>query len=139
MTSFIYEGHINHALCDKIIEYHKNSQQKYEGVNYNLYGENCVNKNVKDSTDVPFLDEILYTEYCEELQKIINNYIQIYPSCNFYSPFGIIEILISVSAPSAAIATEFPDEEPVNLKRFALLEPIVAPFGTLKSLTIVDI
>jgi hypothetical protein len=95
MTNFIYEGHINHALCDKIIEYHKNNPQKYEGVTLNNYGMfNKLNKHEKDSTDVLLLDENLYEEYCKEIKKIVNTYITIYPSCNFYSPFGINEGVI---------------------------------------------
>ena len=93
MTNFIYEGHINHALCDKIIDYHKNSPNKTEGYVLNgNFSNSVVNKNVKDSTDVIFnFDDELYTEYVTELQRVVTDYITRYPSCNFYSPFGIQE------------------------------------------------
>jgi hypothetical protein len=35
MMNFILEGHINHILCDKIIEHFKNDPNKYVGLTSN--------------------------------------------------------------------------------------------------------
>lgn len=94
MTNFIYEGHINHALCDKIIEFHKNSDIKSFGLVGNDKKVQFVDKNIKDSIDVVLnSDEILYDNYVQELKKNMESYIEIYPTCNFYSPFGLSEVI----------------------------------------------
>ena len=63
MVNFIYEGHISHDLCDRIIEYHKSSDKKFEGlISRNHTGE--VDKNIKESIDVTLdYNESLYDEY----------------------------------------------------------------------------
>lgn len=96
MRDFIYRGNISHDLCDKIIEYHKNSKEKNPGLIIGTSEQGIssryVDKKIKDSIDI-MLDSNadLYLEYTNQLQKNINTYIEIFPSCNYYSPCGVNE------------------------------------------------
>lgn len=75
------------SICDRLIDFHKNSKDKYEGV----IGSG-VNKSIKDSTDVNLSHDISM-EYCKYLQLVLNEYIKKYDFCNHYSPFSVIEII----------------------------------------------
>lgn len=91
MTNFIYEEYIDGNLCDEIIEFFKECPIKKEGTIGTSYGK-IIDKNVKDSLDAElFFNEKLFHEYVKELKKVINNYIELYPSCNIYAPFGLFE------------------------------------------------
>lgn len=84
------------SICDKIVEYQKNSPDKHQGkIN------NGVFSNVKKSTDV-FLENDLLTEYLSKhLQPCVDEYIKQYEFCNYYAPFGVREnVIIQHYAPS---------------------------------------
>jgi len=87
--TFIGEWFLNDlSICDKIIKLHKNSKLKSDG-----QVSNKVNKEIKSSTDVPIYEPNYnrIADYLEELQIILNNYIDKYKYCNGGSPFKIIE------------------------------------------------
>jgi hypothetical protein len=75
----------NKNLCDDIIEYHKNSPDKHSGQVSGGY-----NNVAKKSTDV-VLDGELLKLYFEELNLVLNSYVEIFPYCNYYSPYTIIQ------------------------------------------------
>ena len=76
------------SLCDGIIQLHKDSDCKRAG----LSGDNKVNKQVKDSTDVDFSHTSpLFHPYMTELQKTLDKFIALYPSCNNDAPFTVLE------------------------------------------------
>jgi hypothetical protein len=83
-------------LCDDIIEFFKNSKNKCKGVmetNGNTRSFKQVDCSQKDSTDVvfPWSDVKIGSEYKKELFSIADKYIAIFPMCNYYAPWGIIE------------------------------------------------
>jgi hypothetical protein len=68
------------SICDKLIQYHQNSNKKAEGT----LGRR-VNKNYKDSTDVMIEDKDLYNEYVNNnLQKVIDEYRKKYIFSDFW-------------------------------------------------------
>jgi hypothetical protein len=82
------------TLCDRILDYHK-TMEKVEGGTYKgiVSGNEDVQSfdtNIKDSTDC-ILDgnTVLYTEYVEALQEVVNLYIEKYPKANAYEAFYI--------------------------------------------------
>jgi hypothetical protein len=75
------------SICDKLIQYHQNSNKKAEGT----LGRR-VNKNYKDSTDVMIEDKDLYNEYVNNnLQKVIDEYRKKYIFSDLNSSWDIIE------------------------------------------------
>jgi hypothetical protein len=73
------------SICDRLIDFHKNSKDKYEGV---IGGG--VNKDVKDSIDA-IVTYDLAVDYFKYLQVVLEEYIKKYYFCNYYSPFLITE------------------------------------------------
>ena len=87
MTNFIFQSYIKDLnLCDEIIDYHKTSDNKHNGLSNYRY-----NPKVKDSTDVTFNDKSLYTRYVHQLKKLLDLYIEEYKYSNMYSSWGITE------------------------------------------------
>ena len=84
--NFIYRGYVSNEICDKLIDFFQKTDKKEEGV---IGADHRVDKSIKESIDVDLrCNRELYSEYTKELQIVTNNYISIYPSCNFYAPFG---------------------------------------------------
>jgi hypothetical protein len=84
------------SICDDLINYHKNSEEKLSGVVGKSTEIKVVDKDIKLSTDVNIsvdkaCKEILFQKYFDELQIALNLYIEKYPHCNNQSPFTIIE------------------------------------------------
>ena len=75
------------SICNELINYHKNSNNKLAGKT-----SNGVCNNEKISTDVALNenDNIFY-KYTYQFQLLLNKYIDDYPSCNMYNPFGLVE------------------------------------------------
>jgi hypothetical protein len=90
--NFILQNTIDDlTICNKLIEYHKNSKEKFEGRSGGRNGEYFIDKSTKDSIDV-FLDkseELIL--YIEQLKNVVNQYIEKYPMCNNYAPWSVIE------------------------------------------------
>jgi len=79
------------SVCDRLIEYYNQSPNKFTG----RIGSG-VFKEAKDSTDVPvavnsFWTVPVITDYLNELQKVCDQYIEMYPWCNRASPWGIMQ------------------------------------------------
>jgi hypothetical protein len=81
LNNFICGWYIDQQVCDEIIEYHKNSDKKLEGVVRKGFGNLVVDKSLKDSTDVILNDDLLQ-KYNVELQKCVDEYIKVYPYCD---------------------------------------------------------
>ena len=77
------------SLMDDIIQYHKTSENKSDGV-YLKNNEPVVDKTRKNSIDC-FLDfdTVLSKRYNDHLQKVLDLYIEKYKFCNFYCKFTI--------------------------------------------------
>jgi len=75
------------SICDKLINYHKNSNNKYAGRTGN---EICIKEKISTDVVLNENDEI-FNEYSYQFQLMLNKYINDYPMCNAYKPFGLIE------------------------------------------------
>jgi len=91
MTSFIYEHQIEDtSICDEIIQYFKQSNNKTQGKIYkdSVY---TIDETIKASTDV-YLDPCpLAEKYCIQLQKALDEYINIYEFSGKCAEFGLVE------------------------------------------------
>jgi len=96
-SNFILQSYIKDiTLCDDIIEYfEENTQYQYDGL-ISAAGEfTNVNKKIKDSTDCLLShNQDLYTKYCNELQPIIEKYVEKFPYSNEYAPWRLIEEIV---------------------------------------------
>jgi prolyl 4-hydroxylase len=85
MTDFIGTYKISEEICEKLIDFHTNGDQR-EG----MVGANVVNKKRKDSIDVT-LTGPLWAEYIIELQTALDQYMEEYPYSAFYGEFTVRE------------------------------------------------
>ncbi len=86
IDSFIGGWYIDPALCEEVINHHKNTEQKGPG----LVGGR-LDPSVKDSIDCTFYDLDLRRRYRDELQKCVNLYSQRYPEVQTVNRWRIIE------------------------------------------------
>ena len=79
----------NDSLCDDLINYFENSDTKSQGV---VHSTAHIDKSIKDSTDcdLNYSDEIAHL-YFSNLQKAVDEYVQIYPYVNMFTEWRIIE------------------------------------------------
>ena len=76
------------STCDKIIQYHNNSEDKFVGVVNHVY----VKPNIKNSIDCKLDgDQVLTKEYVDYLQLSVEKYIEKYPYSNMGDPWTIVE------------------------------------------------
>lgn len=88
MENFILESYLQDtSICDAIIEYHNSTAEKRPG---NIYG-GVVDKKIKDSTDSSLSHSPFCDAYVKQLQIVANEYIEKFPACNMYNPWGILE------------------------------------------------
>jgi len=85
-NNFIFQDYIKDiSLCDDIIDFFENNPLKSPG----SVGMG-VNDEYKKSTDC-MLQGPLMKKYNDELQKIVNKYIEEFPFCNANNPWRIIQ------------------------------------------------
>ena len=77
------------TICDRLIDYYNDSNNKVAGTVVGSSGIVRVDPKVKASTDVYLMDSDVAQEYCIELQRILNNYIKEYTFSNEVAAFGI--------------------------------------------------
>lgn len=83
------------TICDELISFWTESNAKTLGTNYNSSGNVVVDKNIKDSIDVPIYpdeENAIFKKYTSELQKAVVSYINKYPACNWSGPWTIVEV-----------------------------------------------
>ena len=86
MSNFIHTQFLEDStLCDRIVEAHKNTDIKWQGTI-----SKGVDTSIKDSTDSELHGNLLQ-EYFAQLQVVVSKYIELFPSCNIYSPWSIVE------------------------------------------------
>ena len=85
-NTFIRGWYIDTTICDKLIDHFESSKNQTPGK-----VETGVDEKKKKSTDIVLTDDTLNNTYAIELQKTFDEYIKIYPYCNMYAPWGIIE------------------------------------------------
>ena len=81
------------TLCDEIIDYHKQSENKWHGI----IGKGF-DQSIKKSIDVHvqtdlLVDHPLFSRYCEELNLATKKYYEKYEYLNMTSRWGIVENL----------------------------------------------
>jgi prolyl 4-hydroxylase len=87
LNNFIFGSYIDHKICDQLIDIHENNDYKRCG---EVAGG--IIKQVKDSEDSKYsCDESKIQPYLKELKKCIDLYVNRYPWCNGYSPWGITD------------------------------------------------
>jgi hypothetical protein len=94
LKEFIFWDYIQRIeLCDDIIKFFKNSKNKQRGTVGRLGGASTIDPSQKDSTDVwfPWNNTQIGSEYNRELHLIFDKYIEIFPMCNNYAPWGMVE------------------------------------------------
>src|SRR5690606_10982245 len=77
------------SICDELIQYHKDSPYKQEGLTTSSGGK--VDKSQKDSTDVNLVRSDLARRYMELLTTTAQHYIDLYSYCSKMAPWGVIE------------------------------------------------
>ena len=77
------------SICDEIIEFHKQSDNKYDGVS-----SKGVDKTVKDSKDVNLVGG-LANKYGMQLQKVVDKYVEKYQYCDNFSPWRITSYMVA--------------------------------------------
>jgi hypothetical protein len=78
-------------LCDDIYQYLLDMWKIGKAGPGNV-GNNSVRLEVKKSIDTLIdLNPELHNKYCENLQLVLNKYIEKYPYCNYYTGFKILE------------------------------------------------
>lgn len=89
--NFIGQSYINDiSLCDEIIEFHKQSANKFDGST-----TKGVDKSIKDSTDVMIdwkQDEIAL-RYIDALDFPTKQYIKEYSYCDKYAAWSVVETI----------------------------------------------
>jgi len=86
MPNFIHEQFLEDvSLCDRIIEHHKNTSEKWPG---SL--NRGVDPEVKDSIDSKLQGDLLQ-EYFVQLQIVASKYIELFPLCNSYAPWNVTQ------------------------------------------------
>jgi hypothetical protein len=77
----------NTSVCDDLINYHKKSKQKHDGIS-----SGKVDKSIKNSTDVLLIDDTISIKYFNDiLNPITQLYILKYNQCNNYNPWKVVE------------------------------------------------
>lgn len=81
------------TVCDKLVNYYKNSKNKFQGNSGGRNGEYCFDKTIKDSTEV-FLEESeeLFL-YLEQLGEAVKQYTKKYPMSDYYAPWNIVDMI----------------------------------------------
>ena len=92
METFIGQGFISGKICQNLIELFNNSVEKGAGTIWCGTVDGIINSKEKSSTECRYsiFDEEL-TNFRQELQSVLEEYIKTYPYCNSYSGFTITE------------------------------------------------
>jgi hypothetical protein len=92
MNNFILEKYIpDVSVCDSLIEYFKSREDKNVGMT-----AGTVNTIIKRSTDIgigekEFKEREEVKNYLDQLQTVVEAYVEKYPYCDKNNPWGIIE------------------------------------------------
>jgi hypothetical protein len=93
--NFIYQAYLSDiSICDKLINYHKNSDKKEVGKVSGIDTFEKEDFSVKKSTDVKIseMNDVVKV-YFDLLQEVLNQYTNKFKMCNEQSAFTIIEPL----------------------------------------------
>ena len=78
------------GICDRLIAYHQNHPAKSAGTVGTKQSSQALDKGAKDSIDVSLTGD-LFVEYNRVLVNVVPKYIERFPMCNHYSPWGVRE------------------------------------------------
>lgn len=95
MTDFIGKFTLTDLdVCYKLIDFFENSSTKNQGACQDTQGNVLIDSTTKNCTDV-ILDtnEHLYWQYVNQLQICCEEYSKMFPYCNNYSPWRILEAI----------------------------------------------
>lgn len=82
------------AACDALISYFERAPNRTPGCIVKVGGNAVVDKSVKDSVELSFAPHSLVPEflgYYAELKKAVDAYVALYPFCNEYAPWRIVQ------------------------------------------------
>jgi len=91
-STFMGAWYIDPRVCEALIDYFEANQDKEEGTCGNSQGEPHVDKSIKDSTDIHIKADNIYGIvgiYRQQLQKVLECYIEKYPEANKVEKFNI--------------------------------------------------
>jgi hypothetical protein len=91
-NDFIHSEYIKDlSLCDDIINFHKNSDKKCQGVMLGPNGAPTIMKEIKESTDVRLNDdaELFFRYISLNLKPVLKSYVDKFPWCAAFSKFGM--------------------------------------------------
>jgi hypothetical protein len=94
IENFIHGQYLeDEFLCDKIIDYFKSSPNKVKGICYDdSKKEYRIDINIKNSLDLTLTpDSTLYNSYLNELQKVIDQYVNKFAYCSTITSWGLLE------------------------------------------------
>ena len=81
------------SICDDLIAHWKDSE-KFPGMKYSSTGVVSVDKEEKDSLDVGISRDNnpeVANRYIQQLQQAVNSYIELFPFCNRYGPWSVVD------------------------------------------------
>ena len=78
-------------ICDDLINYYKNSNNKFTGTVYNNTDDGIINTNYKSSTEVILNNCEIRNKYLINLTKVLDSYVEKYYFSYYYRQFGITE------------------------------------------------
>jgi hypothetical protein len=84
---FIAGWYIDTTVCDSLLDYFANSEDKHVGTSG---ADRSIDASIKDSIDCYIRSQKLMNEYCKELQGCVNAYIEKYPYCNTGAAWRIV-------------------------------------------------
>jgi prolyl 4-hydroxylase len=79
------------GLWDDLVQYHRGSGDKRDGMMTGNGGSGHVDKSAKDSTDVTLPRGELANRYIRALNQLAREYVAQYPYCNKLVPWGVVE------------------------------------------------
>lgn len=94
MENFIRSWFIEDlALCEEIIDYHRQSNRKELGKVFDDSAQTTKqDKSIKDSIDVTLdLDTPIRDRYINQLTDVVKQYIDEFPFCSWSIPWGLVE------------------------------------------------
>jgi hypothetical protein len=94
-NSFIMGGYLpDVSVCDRIISLHQNSDKQSPAFYFDKGRQVKADPAYKDSVDVSitnYKEDPVMVNYVLQLQSVVNQYIEQYPNCNRFNPWGMTE------------------------------------------------
>ena len=91
METFIHQQYLSDvSVCDQLIDLHKKSEKKRHGTVSIADQGTVIDHDIKESIDVTLVPGAVRSNYNEQLQEVVNAYIDKFSCCNDHAPWGIV-------------------------------------------------